>query len=87
VHVAAVPNDFFGRGIGVAGLLTGQDIQRCLAAGDPGEQVLVPAVSVRDGDGVFLDDMTPADLARDLGVAVRVIEPTPTALLRALTTA
>jgi hypothetical protein len=39
---------------------------------------------VRDGDGVFLDDVTPAELARDLGVPVRVIEPEPRALLRAL---
>jgi NifB/MoaA-like Fe-S oxidoreductase len=45
VRVAAVPNDFFGRAIGVAGLLTGRDIQRCLAAQpDLGRAVLVPAV-------------------------------------------
>jgi len=41
-------------------------------------------VAVRDGDGVFLDDVTPADLARDLGVPVRVVEPSARALLRAL---
>jgi hypothetical protein len=41
-------------------------------------------VAVRDGDGVFLDDVTPADLSRDLGVPVRVIEPDARALLRAL---
>jgi NifB/MoaA-like Fe-S oxidoreductase len=84
-RVAAVPNDFFGRGIGVAGLLTGGDLQRHLAArGDLGDAVRVPAVTVRDGDGVFLDDATPADLARDLGVAVRLLAPTPRALLDAL---
>ena len=84
-HLAPVPNDFFGRGIGVAGLLTGTDIYRCLASrGDLGETVLVPAVTVRDGDGVFLDDVTPADLARDLGARVRVLAPAPGALLDAL---
>ncbi len=31
-------------------------------AGDLGEAVLVPAVALRDGEGVFLDDLTPADL-------------------------
>jgi NifB/MoaA-like Fe-S oxidoreductase len=83
--VAAVPNDFFGRAIGVAGLLTGRDIQRCLAAQpDLGRAVLVPAVALRDVDGVFLDDQTPADLARDLGVPVRVVATTPGALLRAI---
>src|SRR5262245_53076511 len=84
-RVAAVPNDFFGRSIGVAGLLTGRDIQRHLGdLDDLGDEVLVPAVAVRDGDGVFLDDLTPADLARDLGVSVRVVEPTARALLRSL---
>jgi putative radical SAM enzyme (TIGR03279 family) len=84
-RVAAIANDFFGRGIGVAGLLTGVDIQRQLAhSADLGEAVLVPGVTVRDGEGVFLDDVTPADLARDLGVPVDVVAPDPTALLDAL---
>ena len=85
VRVAAVPNEHFGRAIGVAGLLTGRDIQRHLATlPDLGRAVLVPAVALRDVDGVFLDDATPADLARDLGVPVRVVEPSPGALLEAL---
>ncbi len=84
-QVVPVPNDFFGRTISVAGLLTGQDIQRHLAGLDRlGDEVLVPAAAVRDEDGVFLDDVTPADLARDLGVPVRVVEPAARALLRAL---
>jgi NifB/MoaA-like Fe-S oxidoreductase len=82
--VAEVPNDFFGRGIGVAGLLTGQDIQRHLEAQrDLGAAVLVPAVAIRDGEGVFLDDLTPSDLARSL-VPVHVVEPTARGLLDAL---
>lgn len=84
-RVASVPNDLFGRRIGVAGLLAGQDIQRHLASlGDLGETVLVPGVCVRDVEGVFLDDLTPADLARDLATPVRVVEPSARALLRAL---
>jgi hypothetical protein len=46
--------------------------------------VLVPAVALRDGDGVFLDDLTPADLAHTLGVGVVVVEPDAGALLRAV---
>ena len=84
-RVVAVPNEFFGGSVAVAGLLTGQDIQRHLAAqSDLGDAVLVPAVALRDGDGVFLDDLTPADLARSLGVPVVAVEPEPRALLRAL---
>ena len=83
--MVAVPNAFFGGSVSVAGLLTGQDIQRALAA-EPalGATVLVPAVALRDGDGVFLDDLTPADLARQLGVRVVAVEPEPRALLGAL---
>jgi putative radical SAM enzyme (TIGR03279 family) len=84
-RVVPVANDFFGHNIGVAGLLTGTDIQRNLALrGDLGDTVLVPAVTVRDGDGVFLDDLTPVDLARDLGVTVKLVSPAPSALLDAL---
>ena len=84
-QVVPIANEFFGRTITVAGLLTGQDVQRHLAGLDRlGDEVLVPAVAVRDGDGVLLDDATPADLARDLGVPVRVVEPSARALLRAL---
>ena len=84
-RVVAVPNLHFGGSVAVAGLLTGGDIQRHLSAqADLGEAVLVPAAAVRDGDGVFLDDVTPADLSRELGVPVKVIAPEPRALLRAL---
>jgi putative radical SAM enzyme (TIGR03279 family) len=85
IHLTAVRNDFFGPAIGVAGLLTGRDIQRHLAtSADLGRAVLVPSVAVRDADGIFLDDLTPADLARDLGVPVKVVQSTPAALLRAI---
>jgi len=84
-----VGNEFFGRGIGVAGLLTGRDIQiqleQARAAGhDLGDEVLVPAVAIRDGAGVFLDDLTPADLAASLGAPVTPVESDAPALLAAL---
>ena len=86
-RVVAVPNEFFGGSVAVAGLLTGQDIQRHLATlGELGEAVLFPAVALRDGEGVFLDDLTPDDLARALGVPVIPVEPEPRALLAALGT-
>jgi putative radical SAM enzyme (TIGR03279 family) len=85
-RVAVVPNELFGRTIGVAGLLTGRDIQRHLSAcRDLGAEVLVPAVAVRDIEGVFLDDLTPADLARELGVPVQIVDTSARSLLRALT--
>jgi putative radical SAM enzyme (TIGR03279 family) len=84
VSLVPVANEFFGRGIGVVGLLTGRDIQLQLAARDLGDAVLVPAVALRDGAGVFLDDLTPADLAATLGTPVTAVEPDASAFLAAL---
>ncbi|MBR6208295.1 MAG: DUF512 domain-containing protein [Oscillospiraceae bacterium] len=68
--VYGVPNDFFGHTIDVAGLLTGQDLIRHLKGKDLGQRLLLPGTMLRDGDGVFLDDLSPADLERELGVPV-----------------
>jgi NifB/MoaA-like Fe-S oxidoreductase len=89
VSLVPIANEFFGRGIGVAGLLAGRDIQFQLAqtacgAGGLGDEVLLPAVTLRDGAGVFLDDLTPADLAGALGTPVTAVEPDAPALLAAL---
>jgi NifB/MoaA-like Fe-S oxidoreductase len=74
--------------VSVAGLLTGRDIARHLATLPAlGEAVVVPAVALRERDGVFLDDMTCADLAAALGVPVSVVEPEPAALLSAVCSA
>ncbi len=83
--VVPIANEWFGTGIGVAGLLTGRDIERQLSGRALGDEVLVPAVAVRDGEGVFLDDVTPADLATALGAPVTVVEPTAAALLATTT--
>ena len=84
VTVSPVSNEFFGGNIAVAGLLTGRDILRQVSRVPLGDLVLLPAVALRDSAGVFLDDLTPADLEAQLGVPVAAVEPTPRALLRAL---
>jgi putative radical SAM enzyme (TIGR03279 family) len=84
VDVVPIVNNFFGRAISVAGLLTGQDILAQLAPHSLGDLILVPAVALKDGDGVFLDDLTPRDLASHLGVPVKSVASTPRALLSAI---
>jgi putative radical SAM enzyme (TIGR03279 family) len=82
VRVQAIRNDFFGESVTVAGLMTGEDIlAQC--RGEPlGDELLIPSVAVRDG--VFLDDVTLADLERELRVAVRVVPPRAEALVDAV---
>ena len=82
--VYAVPNDFFGHTIEVAGLLTGGDLIRHLRGKALGERLLLPQVMLRHGEGVFLDDLTPADLERELGVPVQIVEPDGAKLLAAM---
>jgi putative radical SAM enzyme (TIGR03279 family) len=84
VRVRAIRNEWFGGSVQVAGLLTGADIQRQLAGTALGEAVLVPSVALRDSAGVFLDDLTPGEIASALGVPVRPVEPAARALFDAL---
>jgi NifB/MoaA-like Fe-S oxidoreductase len=80
----AVPNEFFGRAITVVGLLTGQDIARALSGRPLGHVVLIPRVALAETKGVFLDDVSPEDLARHLGVPVITVEPSARGLVDGL---
>ena len=71
VELRVTPNRFFGDGITVSGLLTGADIRDALRASPVGDLVLLPPNCV-SYEGLFLDDLTPSDLERDLGVRVAV---------------
>ncbi len=84
VEVVSVRNDFFGPAISVAGLLTGEDIARTLAGRAFGDVVLVPDVALQETRGVFLDDASPGDLAKHLGVPVEAPPATAEGLLEAL---
>jgi putative radical SAM enzyme (TIGR03279 family) len=85
IEVVAVRNDFFGPAIGVAGLLTGEDIARTFSSRSAGDLLLVPAVALQEARGVFLDDVSPAELGRHLGVAIGTPPPTAQGLVQALT--
>lgn len=70
VEVIVVPNDFFGRGITIAGLITGEDLIRSLLEASPEGVVLVPDIALNDQD-VFLDEVTMTDVQRRTGCDVR----------------
>lgn len=72
--VIAVENDFFGRTINVAGLLTGRDIIKALDKVKPAGRVLIPRNMLRHGEGVFLDDTAVEDIEKRFNVSVRVVE-------------
>lgn len=80
----AIENRLFGPGITVSGLVAGNDIAAALAGYDVGSCLLVPDVMLKEGEGVFLDDVTPADLKERIGCPVVVFDSTPEGCCRAL---
>ncbi|MEN3331244.1 MAG: hypothetical protein V7641_609 [Blastocatellia bacterium] len=65
----AVKNQFFGEEVTVAGLLGGGDVLRARDRID-GRFVIVPEQACLKSGHIFLDDLTLADLERELGVPV-----------------
>lgn len=73
-RVYKIRNDFFGETITVTGLITGRDLIAQLRGKPLGDTLLLSANMVRRDDLVFLDDITVADVERELGVSVRIVE-------------
>ena len=67
IRVVPVRNDYFGGNTGVTGLLTGEDLQRVLAAEPAGHRYLLPDVALSDDDR-FLDGVSVAELPRPVEV-------------------
>lgn len=84
ITAVAVQNRLFGRGVTVTGLVCGNDIVAALKGTELGELVLVPDVMLKEGEGVFLDDLTLDDLERELGAPVQVVESTPYGIYEAV---
>lgn len=73
-EVYAVKNEFFGGGVNVAGLVCGGDIINQLKGKISTELLFIPEVMLRDGEQVFLDDVTIDELERELSVKVITVE-------------
>lgn len=84
VHVYCIRNEFFGENITVSGLITGQDLKKQLVGKKLGERLLLPVNMLRDGEEVFLDDMTVAELKEALQVRIDIVESSGKDLIDAL---
>lgn len=73
-EVYAIKNEFFGETIDVAGLVTGKDLINTLRDKPLAKRLLIPDVMLRHGETVFLDDISIADVERELGVTVVPVE-------------
>jgi len=81
--VYPIVNDFFGHTVDVAGLITGQDLLAQLKGKDLGKRLLFSRSMLRHGEGIFLDDLTPEDLEKELGVPVEAVTCDGSCLLKA----
>lgn len=66
VNLVALASQYWGQEITVTGLLTGQDLLQGLKGKPLGEGILLPSVMLKQGEPVFLDDMTVTELAEQL---------------------
>lgn len=81
---AAIPNQLFGTSVTVTGLVSGRDIINELQGKLLGQALLIPEVMLKEGEDCFLDNLTPADLSRELGIQAVPFESTPTGLYTTL---
>ena len=74
VHLYWIRNDFFGEKITVAGLITGQDLTAQLKGRELGSKLLLPCNMLRDGEEVFLDDVTLTQVKDSLQVEIDIVK-------------
>jgi putative radical SAM enzyme (TIGR03279 family) len=80
----AVVNRLFGESITVTGLVAGSDIATSLSDRVLGACLLVPDVMLKEGEGVFLDDVSLVELEKRVGRPVVVFDSTPAGFYKAL---
>ena len=81
VRVYPVVNRFFGESITVSGLITGKDLKEQLSGADLSDRLLIPCNMLRDGENVFLDDMTVEELEEALNIPIQVVDEPGSALV------
>ncbi len=87
IDVVPIKNNLFGESVTVTGLLTGEDIIKTLAPYvEKNNTVLVPEVTMKDGENKFLDDMTIGDIEKILEVKALKVGSEPLDLISLIKT-
>ena len=73
VLMHGLPSPYWGQEQVVTGLLTGSDLLEGLNGLDLGSELLLPAVMLRQGEPVFLDDLRLETVADHLPVPIRLV--------------
>ena len=70
INLVALNSKYWGQEITVTGLLTGQDLLAGLSKKDLGDGILLPSLMLKHDDTKFLDDLTVADVSRELAIPI-----------------
>lgn len=73
INVYEIKNDFYGHTVTVAGLITGKDLINQLKDKQLNGLLLIPEVMLRDGDCLFLDDVTVSDVEKALDIKIDTV--------------
>ncbi|WP_038058728.1 DUF512 domain-containing protein [Thermodesulfovibrio yellowstonii] len=85
IDVYPIKNNLFGETVSVTGLLNGEDIIKGLASYiEPGDLVLVPDVTMKDSEDMFIDNLKMSDIEKILQVRALKISPEPESLMDAV---
>ncbi len=74
ITLKGIASHYWGQSLTVTGLLTGEDLIRTLADQPLGDALLLPSVMLKQGDTCFLDDLTVADVSRQLNIPIRIAQ-------------
>ncbi len=82
IDVRAIDNNFFGKSITVAGLITGSDIMNQIKEHVSSKDILlIPKSMLKANEEVLLDDTTVDEMRRKLGCEVRITDVNGSALI------
>ncbi|MDD4802356.1 MAG: DUF512 domain-containing protein [Syntrophomonas sp.] len=84
VKLIPVENRFFGGGVSVTGLLTGNDIIAGLGKSYIDKRVIISEVLFREGQDVLLDDICLEDIKQRSGADIRITDGSARSLIEAI---
>jgi len=73
VRLITATNSLFGPSVTVSGLLAGRDILKAIKGKRLGSLLLIPATTLKENEGLFLDDMKLSEVEAAAGVPVKTV--------------
>lgn len=84
VELYRIENNFFGKNITVAGLITATDLEKALCGMPLGERLILPSVMLRADGDLFLDGVSLSELSERLGLPIDITDSTGAGLINTI---